>query len=173
MINKKYNGTVIVHCHQPSAYWEFAAVSLQIGCLLSLSRTLLLPVQGWHPVFRCEGLLPGSTSNLPVLRDAGPFWTRSRTQRRTLGYRLLPRLVLPTVLALLIVWHRLRWWHWLVKTLFICKKNHNSRYTSSIRQVIEQFLFLKERNFDGYTMQYRNCLMYIKLLRVKDNRQDK
>jgi len=60
-------------------YRELAAVCLQTGRLLSLTRTLLLPVQGWHPVFRCEGL-PGCTSNLPVLRDVGPFRSGSRSQ---------------------------------------------------------------------------------------------
>jgi len=114
-------------CRSAIAYWELAAVSLQTGRLLSLTRTLLLPVQRWHPVFRCEKGLPGRVSNLPVFRDAaGPLLTGSRRpQRRTLGYRLLQRLVLLTVLALLIVWRRLRWWHWLVKTLLICKQDRD------------------------------------------------
>jgi len=113
-------------CRLAIAYWELAAVSLQTGRLLSLTRTLLLPVQRWHPVFRCEKGLPGRVSNLPVLRDAaGSLLTGSRPQQRTLGYRLLQGLVLLTVLALLIVWRRLRWWHWLVKTLLICKKDRD------------------------------------------------
>lgn len=99
-------------------YRKLATVSLQTGRLLSLTRTLFVPVQGWHPVFRCEGL-PGCTSNLPVLCDAGPFRAGSCPQWRTFGYRLL---VLLTILALLIIRHRFRRWHWLVRSFFICKK---------------------------------------------------
>lgn len=124
-VNKNSDVTVTTArfsaCALSRAYRELAAVSLQTGRLLSLTRTLLLPVQGWHPVFRREGL---SASNLPVLRDGAPFRTGSWSQRRTFGYRLLPLLVLLTFLALLIVRHRLRWWHWLVRPLFIYRETH-------------------------------------------------
>lgn len=131
-------------CH-PAVYYHYhtyrklATVSLQTGRLLSLTRTLLLPVQRWHSVFRREGL-PGRASNLPVLHDAGPFRTGSRSQRRTLDYRLFPLLVLLTVLiVLLIVRHRLRRWHWLVRSLFICnKKMHDLRIFINL---LQNFIF--------------------------------
>lgn len=116
--NLCHNSAVYYHYH---TYRKLATVSLQTGRLLSLTRTLLLSVQRWHSVFWHEGL-SGRTSNLPVLCDVGPFRTGSRSQRRT-DYRLFPLLVLLTVLiVLLIVRHRLRRWHWLVRSLFICNK---------------------------------------------------